>query len=139
MILWHDFGLEKWRLVLLMQVWARQRSSIYAYDCLNGFLISVIMSYLATDSGRNLINNSMKPMQIFRVTLDFIGMFSFSSCIAVNKYRWRVKFPPLFLCCFCMLWKVKRSKEMKLRAWILNLSCLEPRKWKFPPNWSWYN
>ncbi|WJZ86013.1 hypothetical protein VitviT2T_005516 [Vitis vinifera] len=66
---WKELG----EALILLKVWARQRSSIYAYDCLNGFLISVIMSYLATDSGRNLINNSMKPMQIFRVTLDFIA------------------------------------------------------------------
>lgn len=59
--------------LMLLKVWARQRSSIYAHDCLNGYLISVIMAYLATESGRNRINNSLNAMQIFRVTLDFIA------------------------------------------------------------------
>ncbi|XP_027117353.1 uncharacterized protein [Coffea arabica] len=59
--------------LVLLKVWARQRSSIYCHDCLNGYLISVIMAYLATESGRNRINKSMNPMQIFRVTLDFIA------------------------------------------------------------------
>ncbi|KAL3525384.1 hypothetical protein ACH5RR_013756 [Cinchona calisaya] len=59
--------------LVLLKVWARQRSSIYCHDCLNGYLISVIMAYLATESSRNRINNSMNPMQIFRVTLDFIA------------------------------------------------------------------
>ncbi|OVA07033.1 Nrap protein [Macleaya cordata] len=59
--------------LILMKVWARHRTSIYAHDCLNGFLISVILSLLATESGGNRINRSMKAMQIFRVTLDFIA------------------------------------------------------------------
>lgn len=54
-----------------MQIWARQRSSIYVHDCLNGFLISVILSYLAT---HGKINKSLNALDIFRVTLDFIGM-----------------------------------------------------------------
>ncbi|GAB4846824.1 hypothetical protein Ancab_025831 [Ancistrocladus abbreviatus] len=58
---------------ILLKVWASQRSSIYCHDCLSGYLISIIISYLATDSGRNRINNSMNAMQIFRVTLDFIA------------------------------------------------------------------
>lgn len=58
---------------LPLQVWARNRSSIYAHDCLNGYLLSVILSYLATESGGNVINKSMSAMQIFRVTLKFIG------------------------------------------------------------------
>ncbi|KAI3902275.1 hypothetical protein MKW92_046280 [Papaver armeniacum] len=60
-------------LFLMFQVWARQRTSIYAHDCLNGFLISVMLSYLATASGGNRVNKSMKTVQIFRVTLDFIA------------------------------------------------------------------
>ncbi|CAK9152397.1 unnamed protein product [Ilex paraguariensis] len=59
--------------LILLKVWARQRSSIYAHDCLNGSLISIIMAYLATKSGGNRINNSMNAMQILRVTLDFIA------------------------------------------------------------------
>ncbi|XP_059457350.1 uncharacterized protein LOC132187164 [Corylus avellana] len=55
---------------ILLKVWARQRSSIYVHDCLNGFLISVILAYLAN---RERINNSMKAMEIFRVTLSFIA------------------------------------------------------------------
>ncbi|KAK4593427.1 hypothetical protein RGQ29_017509 [Quercus rubra] len=55
---------------ILLKVWARQRSSIYVHDCLNGFLISVILSYLAS---QNKIANSMRAMQIFRVTLNFIA------------------------------------------------------------------
>ncbi|XAR73269.1 hypothetical protein NMG60_11007182 [Bertholletia excelsa] len=59
--------------LILLKVWARQRGSIYCYDCLNGFLLSVIMVYLATKSGGNRINNSMNAMHIFRVTMDFIA------------------------------------------------------------------
>ncbi|KAL0008130.1 hypothetical protein SO802_009632 [Lithocarpus litseifolius] len=55
---------------ILLKVWARQRSSIYVHDCLNGFLISVILSYLAS---QNKIASSMRAMQIFRVTLNFIA------------------------------------------------------------------
>lgn len=58
--------------LILLKVWARHRSSIYTHDCLNGYLISVIMSCL-TVSGGNLINKSMNAMQIFRVTLKFIA------------------------------------------------------------------
>ncbi|KAG8659917.1 nucleolar protein 6 isoform X2 [Manihot esculenta] len=56
--------------LILLKVWARQRSSIYAHDCLNGFIIAFILSYLAT---YGKINNSMKPLQIFRVAMDFIA------------------------------------------------------------------
>ncbi|KAI3844542.1 hypothetical protein MKX03_003301 [Papaver bracteatum] len=59
--------------LILIKVWARQRTSIYSHDCLNGFLISVILSYLATASGGNRVNKSMKTVQIFRVTLDFVA------------------------------------------------------------------
>ncbi|XP_052196632.1 uncharacterized protein LOC127803986 isoform X2 [Diospyros lotus] len=66
---WKELG----EALILLKVWARQRSSIYSHDCLSGFLISVIMAYLATKSGRNRINNSMNAMQMFRVTMDFIA------------------------------------------------------------------
>ncbi|KAL2925269.1 Nucleolar protein 6 [Bienertia sinuspersici] len=59
--------------LVLIKVWARQRSSIYSHDCLNGYLIAVIMSYLAANKGGGYINKSMNAMQIFRVTLDFIA------------------------------------------------------------------
>ncbi|KAL4354660.1 hypothetical protein GQ457_06G039830 [Hibiscus cannabinus] len=55
--------------LILLKVWARLRSSIYVHDCLNGFLISVIVSYLAA---KNKINRDMMPMGIFRATLKFI-------------------------------------------------------------------
>ncbi|KAI8019409.1 Nucleolar protein 6 [Camellia lanceoleosa] len=66
---WKELG----EALILLKVWARQRSSIYAHDCLSGFLISVIMVYLTTKSGGKRINNSMNTMQIFRVTMDFIA------------------------------------------------------------------
>ncbi|XP_058112388.1 uncharacterized protein LOC131255639 isoform X1 [Magnolia sinica] len=66
---WRDLG----DALVLLKVWARNRSSIYTHDCLNGFLMSVIISYLATESGGNRINRSMTPMAIFRITLDFIA------------------------------------------------------------------
>ncbi|XP_010430490.1 PREDICTED: nucleolar protein 6 [Camelina sativa] len=56
--------------LILLKIWARQRSSIYVHDCLNGFLISVILSYLASHAK---INKALKPLDIFRVTLDFIA------------------------------------------------------------------
>lgn len=59
--------------LVLMKVWARQRNSIYSYDCLNGFLMAVIMSYLASNRVGGFFNKSMNAMQIFRVTIDFIA------------------------------------------------------------------
>ncbi|XP_031399532.1 nucleolar protein 6 isoform X2 [Punica granatum] len=56
--------------LILLKAWARQRSSLYMHDSLNGFLISIILSYLAN---HEKINKSMKAMQIFRVTLVFIA------------------------------------------------------------------
>lgn len=58
----------------LLQVWARQRSSIYVHDCLNGYIISILLSYLVS---LDKINKSMKAVQILRVVLDFIGMLRF--------------------------------------------------------------
>ncbi|KAG9448910.1 hypothetical protein H6P81_008875 [Aristolochia fimbriata] len=66
---WKDLG----EALILLKVWARQRSSVHAHDSLNGFLISVILAYLTTESGGNRINKSMKALQMFRVTLDFIA------------------------------------------------------------------
>ncbi|GAA0178293.1 RNA metabolism protein [Lithospermum erythrorhizon] len=66
---WKEIG----EALMLLKVWARQRCSIYTHDCMNGFLISVLLTYLAAKSGKNQINNSMNTMQIFRMTLDFIA------------------------------------------------------------------
>ncbi|XP_047334495.1 nucleolar protein 6 [Impatiens glandulifera] len=66
---WKELGAA----LILLKVWARQRSSIYTHDGLNGFLISAIVAYLATKSGKNRFNSSMSAMQMFRVTMDFIA------------------------------------------------------------------
>ncbi|KAH9614552.1 hypothetical protein KSS87_003366 [Heliosperma pusillum] len=66
---WEELG----KALALMKVWARQRSSIYSHDCLNGHLITIILSYLAQKGTGRSFNKSMSAMQIFRVTLDFIG------------------------------------------------------------------
>ncbi|WCJ24913.1 Nucleolar protein 6 [Euphorbia peplus] len=56
--------------LVLLKVWARQRSSVYSHDCLNGFLAAAILTYLATYAK---INNTMNPLQIFRITMDFMA------------------------------------------------------------------
>ncbi|WJX55563.1 hypothetical protein P8452_41325 [Trifolium repens] len=56
--------------LILLKVWTRQRSSIYAHDCLSGFLLSIILAHLAS---RQQINKSMKAIEIFRITLNFIA------------------------------------------------------------------
>ncbi|KAK7252913.1 hypothetical protein RIF29_37189 [Crotalaria pallida] len=56
--------------LILLKVWARQRCLIYVHDCLNGYLISVILAYLAS---RQKISTSMKAIEIVRVTLNFIA------------------------------------------------------------------
>ncbi|KAL0343289.1 UNVERIFIED_CONTAM: Nucleolar protein 6 [Sesamum angustifolium] len=58
--------------LLLLKVWAR-KSSLFVHDCLSGFLITVIVAYLASKSGKNRINSSMDTKQILRITLDFIA------------------------------------------------------------------
>ncbi|KAI3750478.1 hypothetical protein L2E82_21116 [Cichorium intybus] len=55
------------------EVWARQRSSLHTYDFINGYLTSILMAYLASESGKFPINKTMTTMQIFRITLDFIA------------------------------------------------------------------
>lgn len=57
-----------------MQVWARQRTSIYTHDCLNGYLISAILVFLTLDSGGSIITRSMTTRQIFRVVMNFLGI-----------------------------------------------------------------
>lgn len=59
--------------LILLKVWARQRSSIYSHDCVSGYLLSTIMAYLATVSGKNRVNKLMNTIQICRHTLDFIA------------------------------------------------------------------
>ncbi|KAG0487178.1 hypothetical protein HPP92_009273 [Vanilla planifolia] len=59
--------------LILVKVWACNRTSIYTYDCLNGYLIAFIMSYIASSQGGNRINRSMNALQIFRITLKFIS------------------------------------------------------------------
>ncbi|KAH0855121.1 hypothetical protein HID58_020476 [Brassica napus] len=65
--------LSQWKALpdalILLKIWARQRSSIYAHDCLNGFLIFVIVSFLARFG---YIEKSQNALQIFTKTLEFI-------------------------------------------------------------------
>ncbi|KAL5754642.1 hypothetical protein ACOSP7_022862 [Xanthoceras sorbifolium] len=63
---WKELG----EVLMLLKIWARQRSSIYVHDCLNGYLVSILLSYLVS---LDKINNSMKTIQIFRIALDFIA------------------------------------------------------------------
>ncbi|KAJ3674070.1 hypothetical protein LUZ60_006062 [Juncus effusus] len=57
--------------LILLKVWARQRSSIHTHDCINGHLLSVFVAFLTT---QKIINNSMTAGQIFRVVMKFIGV-----------------------------------------------------------------
>ncbi|KAM0914789.1 hypothetical protein ACQ4PT_011270 [Festuca glaucescens] len=59
--------------LVLLKVWARQRTSIYAHDCLNGYLISAILVFLTMDSGGSILNISMSTRQIFRVAVNFFA------------------------------------------------------------------
>lgn len=63
--------------LVLLKVWARNRSSIFIHDCLSGYLISIILSYLAVGPGGNHITKSMNAMQIFRVTIKFMSAANF--------------------------------------------------------------
>ncbi|XP_031255043.1 nucleolar protein 6 [Pistacia vera] len=63
---WKELG----EALILLKVWARQRSSIHVHDCINGYLMSILLSYLVS---HDKINNSMKAMQILRIALDFIA------------------------------------------------------------------
>ncbi|XP_051127399.1 uncharacterized protein LOC127248890 [Andrographis paniculata] len=58
--------------LLLLKVWAR-KNFLFVHDCLSGFLITVIVAYLVSKSGKNRINTSMNTIQILRITLDFIA------------------------------------------------------------------
>jgi len=59
--------------LVLVKVWARQRTSIYTHDCLNGYLISAILVFLTVDSGGSIITKSMTTRQIFRVVMNFLA------------------------------------------------------------------
>ncbi|GFZ18678.1 hypothetical protein Acr_27g0004170 [Actinidia rufa] len=133
---WKELG----EALILLKVWARQRSSIYVHDCLNGFLISVIMAYLATKSGRNRINNSMTMMQIFRVTMDFIAtsklwdnglFFQHQGEQSTSKEsRISLKSFPVVICGpfadFTLTFRMTRSGFLELRdEAALTLSCID--------------
>ncbi|XVE82616.1 hypothetical protein DITRI_Ditri16bG0020000 [Diplodiscus trichospermus] len=62
---WKELG----EALILLKVWARLRSSIYVHDCLNGFLMSIIVSCLVAE---DKINHDMKAMAIFRAALKFV-------------------------------------------------------------------
>lgn len=66
---WKELG----NALVLMKIWARHRSALYSHDCLNGYLITILLSYLVTKSSGGFFNKSMNAMQIFRVTLDFVA------------------------------------------------------------------
>ncbi|KAG2615039.1 hypothetical protein PVAP13_3NG027500 [Panicum virgatum] len=59
--------------LVLVKVWARQRTSIYTHDCLNGYLISAILVFLTVDCGGSIITKSMTTRQIFRVVMNFLA------------------------------------------------------------------
>ncbi|XP_052139184.1 uncharacterized protein LOC127757657 [Oryza glaberrima] len=59
--------------LVLLKVWARQRTSIYTHDCLNGYLISAILVFLTVDSAGSMINRSMTTRQIFRIVMKFLA------------------------------------------------------------------
>ncbi|KAJ1692881.1 hypothetical protein LUZ63_009579 [Rhynchospora breviuscula] len=59
--------------LILLKVWARQRSSVYTHDCINGYLLSVVVAFLTTQSGGNIVSKSMTARQIFRVIIKYLG------------------------------------------------------------------
>lgn len=62
--------------LLLLKVWARQRNSINGPDCLNGFIMSIILAYLTTEEGGKRITGQMTGFQAFRVVINFIALSS---------------------------------------------------------------
>ncbi|CAK9267471.1 unnamed protein product [Sphagnum jensenii] len=58
--------------VLLLKVWFRQRRMQASADYVNGFLLSMLMAHLLTNSGGKRINLHMTALQIFRVIMDAI-------------------------------------------------------------------
>jgi hypothetical protein len=69
----YSFPLEGNLILSQMQAWARQRTSIYAHDSLNGYLISAVLAFLTIDSGGCIINRSMTTRDIFRIFMNFLG------------------------------------------------------------------
>ncbi|KAM7520198.1 hypothetical protein LguiB_019160 [Lonicera macranthoides] len=134
---WKELG----EALILLKVWARQRSSIYAHDCLNGYLISVILAFLATESGRRRINNSMNTMQIFRIALDFIaaskswenGLFfkpqGESNILKEERKKYLHAFPAVMCDSFAhfnMAFRMTKSGLLELRdEAALTLSCID--------------
>lgn len=116
--------------LILLKVWSRQRSSINTFDCLNGFLLSSILAYLATKSGGNRINKSLSTMQIFRVTVDFIAnskvwdnglLFESQSegSLSAKERRMSLKSFPVIVCDpfadFNLAFRMTRSGFLELR------------------------
>ncbi|WOK92270.1 nucleolar protein 6 isoform X1 [Canna indica] len=123
-----------------LKVWARNRCSMYAHDCLNGYLLSIILSYLTTESGGNLIKKSMNVMQIFRVTLKFIATSNVMDKgftlqprgqynIAEDMNQILQSFDVVFLdasCCFNLSFRVTKMAFAELQdeaSW--TLSCID--------------
>eukprot|EP00850_Spirogloea_muscicola_P007141 SM000035S13121 [mRNA] locus=s35:545349:553633:- [translate_table: standard] len=63
--------------IVLLKVWARQRSFHDAPDGLNGFLLSVLACHLATTAGGARVTTHMTATQIFRVVMDALASPAF--------------------------------------------------------------
>eukprot|EP00850_Spirogloea_muscicola_P014641 SM000106S13989 [mRNA] locus=s106:344809:353218:- [translate_table: standard] len=63
--------------IMLLKVWARQRSFHDAPDGLNGFLLSVLACHLATTAGGARVTTHMTATQIFRVVIDALASPAF--------------------------------------------------------------
>jgi U3 small nucleolar RNA-associated protein 22 len=134
---WKELG----EALILLKIWASQRSSIYAHDCLNGYLLSVILSYLATESGRRRINNSMNTLQIFRIVLDFIaaskswdnGLFfkpQGENNIPNEERKKYLQTFPVVMCdpfaCYNMAFRITKSGLQELRdEAALTINCID--------------
>ncbi|XP_078173344.1 nucleolar protein isoform X1 [Carex rostrata] len=59
--------------LILLKVWARQRRTVYTHDCINGYLLSVLVACLTAQSAGNIVSKSMTARQIFRVIIKYIG------------------------------------------------------------------
>ncbi|KAL2497823.1 Nrap protein [Abeliophyllum distichum] len=66
---WKELG----EALILFGLGKEVRYMLMSHDCLSGFLISIIMAYLASKSGKNRINEPMNVIQILCITLDFIA------------------------------------------------------------------
>lgn len=52
--------------------------------------MSIILSILAVGNGGNLINKSMDALQIFRVSLQFIGTSACTVAIIVSSHAYSI-------------------------------------------------